>query len=55
MNKKEFDKAGRESVTQKELGDVMRQIFTAPVSDAKSENREPTREKLNRKWKLARK
>ncbi len=52
FNKKEFDKAEREPVSEEELDEAMRQIFTAPVSDTKSENREPTREELNQKWKL---
>ena len=52
MNKKEFDKTEQEPVYKKEFNEVMRQILTAPVSKTKSENREPTREELNRKWKL---
>ena len=54
MNKKEFDKTEREPVSEQKLDTAMHQIFTAPVSDSKSENREPTREELNQKWKLIR-
>lgn len=55
FNKKEFEKTGREPVSEEELDTAIRQIFTAPVSDSKSENREPTRKELNQKWKLVRK
>ena len=55
FNKKEFGKTEREPVFEQELDEAMHQIFTAPVSDTKSENREPTREELNQKWKLVRK
>ena len=55
LNKKEFDKTERERVSEQELDAAMRQLFTAPVSDSKSENREPTQEELNQKWKLVKK
>ena len=55
MNRKEFDKIERDPVTHEELDEVMRQVLTAPMPDTKSENREPTREELNQKWKLVRK
>ena len=55
FNKNEFDRIERETITKKEFDDTMRQILTAPVSDSKSENREPTMEELNQKYKLVRK
>ncbi len=55
FNKKEFNKTEREPVSEQELDAVMRQVFTASMSDTKSENREPTREELNQNWKLVRK
>ncbi len=55
FNKKEFDKTEREPASEQDLDDSMQQILVAPVSDSKSENREPTRKELNEKWKLVRK
>ena len=55
MNKKEFEKIDRKPVTLDEFTSFVRQILSTPVSARKSENREPTREELNRKWKLVRK
>ena len=55
FNKKEFSKTKREPVSEEGLDAAMRQVLTAPVSDCKSENREPTRKELNQKWKLIRK
>ena len=55
FNKKEFNKTERGPVPEQDIEDVIRQILTAPVSDRKSENREPTREELNKKWKLIKK
>ena len=52
MKMKEFKKTKRNPVSARDLDKAMRQIFTAPVGKAKSENREPTREELNQKWKL---
>ena len=54
MNRDQFDKTGRRDVSEQELDEVMRQVFTALMSDTKSENREPTREELNQNWKLVR-
>ena len=55
FNKHHFDKTEREPVSEKDLDAAMRQIFSAPVSEGKSENREPTVEELNQKWKLVKK
>lgn len=51
----EFYKTERDPVTELDLDTVMRQVLGAPMPDTKSENREPTREELNQKWKLVRK
>ena len=52
MNRKEFDKTVRDPVSARDFDKVLRQVLTAPVGKSKSENREPTREELNQKWKL---
>ena len=42
-------------ITQKELTDAVRELLLAPRGEARSENREPTREELNRRYKVGRK
>lgn len=55
MNEKEFEKTEREPVTFADFTEAVKQILLAPVGKAKSENREPTREELEQKWKLVKK
>ena len=54
MNKKEFDKSEREPFSMKHFEDILCQLLTAPVSEAKSENKKPARDELNQKWGLVR-
>jgi len=52
-NIKEFEKTEREDISMDDLEGAFRQILShAGKPETKSENREPTREELNRKWKL---
>ncbi|MXY18284.1 MAG: hypothetical protein F4Y57_15190 [Acidobacteria bacterium] len=53
VNVKEFDKTERRDVSMSDLEDVFRQVLShSDKPKTKSENREPSKEELNRKWKL---
>ena len=55
MNRKEIEAVERDDVTLDDLEDALRQVLLAPVeSRPKSENREPTREELSRRYRLER-
>ena len=54
MNRKEIDKAERDEVTREDFKDAMRSVLLAPRGKAKAENREPTKEELETRWKLRR-
>ncbi len=54
MNRDEIDKVERDPVARKDLEDALKQVLTAPRGDVRSENREPTRKELGRRWKLRR-
>ena len=52
---KAFRETERDPATLSDVEAVMRQVMKHPARPAaKSENREPTNEELNRKWKLTR-
>lgn len=52
---KAFHETERDPVALPDVEAVMRQVMKHPARPAaKSENREPTNEELNRKWKLTR-
>lgn len=54
-NVKEFEKTERGEVSMDDFEDAFRQVLSHPDKPKKkSENREPTKEELNRKWKLGR-
>ena len=46
--------AEREDVTEKDLADAFGMLLQDAPDRPKSRNREPTREELNRRWKLER-
>jgi len=55
MNRREIDAVERDPVTREDLEDALAQVLTAPMEDRpRSENREPTREELNRRVRLER-
>ncbi|MCY3813772.1 MAG: hypothetical protein OXH15_18420 [Gammaproteobacteria bacterium] len=55
MNRKQFDKTERRPVSKANFLDALRQILTTDQPEPrKSENREPTTEELNKRWRLDR-
>ena len=55
MNRKEIDAVQRDEVTREDLEDALKQVLLATAeSRPRSENREPTREELNRRVRLER-
>ena len=55
MNRREIDAVERDPVTREDLEDALAQVLLAPMEDRpRSENREPTREELNRRVRLER-
>ena len=55
MNRREIDTVERDEVTREDLEDALKQVLLAPLeSRPRSENREPTREELNRRVRLER-
>ena len=53
-NVKEFEKTERREVTMADFEGAFRQVFShSDKPKTKSENREPSKEELNRKWKLS--
>ena len=53
MKKPKLDSKDRAPVTMKDLEDSMRQLAESPTG-TKSENREPSREELKRKYRVVR-
>ena len=53
MNRKEIDKVEREEVSREDLEDAFKMLL-APRGEAKTENREPSKEELETRWKLTR-
>ena len=55
MNRREIDAVERDDVTREDLEDALKQVLLAPLeSRPRNENREPTREELNRRLRLER-
>jgi len=55
INIKEFEKTDREDISIADFEAAFSQILSHPAKpEKKSENREPTRKELNKKWKLGR-
>lgn len=55
MNRREIDTVERDEVSREDLEDALKQVLLAPMeSRPRSENREPTREELNRRVRLER-
>ena len=55
INIKEFEKTECGEVSMSDFEGAFRHVLSHPDKPkTKSENREPTREELNRKWKLGR-
>lgn len=46
------DETEREPITMADFTDAVKQVLLAPVGKIKSENRMPTKEELNQRWKL---
>ena len=55
MNRREIEAVERDEVTREVLEDALKQVLVSPAeSRPRSENREPTREELNRRYRLER-
>ena len=55
MNRAEIESVERDDVSREDLEDALKQVLTSAVDDRpRSENREPTREELNRRVRLER-
>ena len=55
MNRREIDAVERDDMTREDLEDALKQVLLAPLeSRPRSENREPTREELSRRYRLER-
>ena len=55
MNRREIDAVDRDNVTREALEDALKQVLLSPAeSRPRSENREPTRKELNRRYRLER-
>lgn len=54
MNKQHFNKIKRRPVSEDDLKDALEQVLLAPRGKVRSENREPTKEELEKKWRLDR-
>ena len=52
-HKKQFEKEDREPVTEQDFNEALRSML-GPRTSVRSENREPTVEELNRRYKLKR-
>lgn len=54
MNRREIDTVERDEVEEDEFLAALEQVLLAPQGSVRSENREPTREELNRRVRLER-
>lgn len=55
MNRNQFDKTEREPVTRAEFEEALKQILASDAPERPtSENREPTKAELEKRWKLVR-
>ena len=55
MNRREIDAVERDEPTEQDLKDALAQVLLAePSGRPSSENREPTRHELNRRYRLER-
>ena len=55
MNRREIEAVERDEVTRKDFEDALAQVLLAPMeSRPRSENREPTREELSRRYRMER-
>ena len=54
MNRREIDAVERDEVEEDEFFAALEQVLLAPQGNVRSENREPTREELNRRYRLER-
>ncbi len=54
MNRREIDAVERDEVTREDLEDALAQVLLVPQGSVRSENREPTREELERRYRLER-
>ncbi|MXX05151.1 MAG: hypothetical protein F4Z71_00140 [Gammaproteobacteria bacterium] len=53
-HKEQFEKRDREPVSEQDFNEAMRAML-GPRTNVRSENKEPTAEELNRRYKLERK
>ena len=50
----EFDRTGRRGVSDKDLNDALKGVLLAPRGTARSENRQPSKEELAKRYRLDR-
>lgn len=54
MNKDEFDKTERHNVSDKDLKDALKDVLLAPRTKVRSQNREPGKDELEKRFRLDR-
>ncbi|MCY4285146.1 MAG: hypothetical protein OXC65_07335 [Thiotrichales bacterium] len=54
MNRQEIDAVERDEVDEDEFLAALEQVLLAPRGEIRSENRQPTREELERRYRLER-
>ena len=54
MNRQEIDAVERQEVDEDEFLAALEQVLLAPRGEVRSENRQPTREELERRYRLER-
>ena len=55
MNRDEHDKTERRETSKRDLEDALKQVLIAPAENRpRSENREPTKEELTKRYRLDR-
>ena len=52
--KPQLDPRDRETISMEDFGEAVGQLLNTPECDKKSENREPTKEELERRYKVSR-
>ncbi len=54
MNRKEIAKKEHGEMSREDFEDALKSVLLAPRGEAKTENREPSKEELETRWKLTR-
>ena len=54
MNQKEHAKTDRRSASEKDIKDALESVLLAPRTNVRSENREPTKKEISKRYRLDR-